>query len=104
MERLHVRDAVVADSSIWPRSFTLKEAVRRGEAVGPRRVGEALVTWIARVHEGRRTQDLLGASLDDDIADPAGGTRVEHEETADEIADLVARFVDLAWPPGVDPV
>lgn len=101
MERLHVRDVVVADAGAWPRTFTLKEAVRRGEAVGPRQPGEPLEGWLARVHEGRQTQELLGVSPDDDVADPTGGTRVEHEEMSDELADLISRFVDLAWPPTV---
>ncbi|MDQ2825788.1 MAG: hypothetical protein M3Y04_02285, partial [Actinomycetota bacterium] len=32
MAREHVREAVVLDPGLWPRTFTLKELVRRGEA------------------------------------------------------------------------
>lgn len=98
MERVHVRDVVVADPPMWARSFTLKEAVRRAETVGPRDADEPFTTWLARLHEGRRSQDLLGSSPDDEVADPVGGPLVEHEETAAELDDLVTRFVDLAWP------
>src|SRR5687768_8238326 len=42
MAREHVREAVVLDPSLWPRTFTLKELVRRGEAVGPRGQDETL--------------------------------------------------------------
>ncbi len=98
MERLHVRDLVVADPNLWPRSFTLKGAVRCAETIGPRGEDEPLSAWLQRLHSGRRSQDLLGTSSDDEVADPAGGPLVEHEETADELEDLVQRFVDLAWP------
>jgi protein-tyrosine-phosphatase len=98
MERLHVRDLVVTEPALWARSFTLKEAVRRAEEVGPRGADEPFAAWLARLHQGRRSQDLMGTSRDDDVADPVGGPLVEHEETAAELDDLVSRFVDLAWP------
>ena len=98
MERLHVRDLVVAEPALWPRCFTLKEAVRRGEAAGPRAADEPFPTWLARLHHGRRSQDLLRTSGDDEVTDPTGGTLVEHVDVADELHDLVVRFVDLAWP------
>ena len=105
MERLHVREAVVAVPSTWPRAFTLKEFVRRAGPVGARPRGEPLVTWIARVHEGRERSDLLGASSVDDLADPTGGTVAEHEDTVEELEALLAQVVQLAWPdpPGPEP-
>src|SRR5436190_8699294 len=36
MAREHLREAVLARPDIWPRAFTLKELVRRGEMIGPR--------------------------------------------------------------------
>src|SRR5262249_42932761 len=41
MERHHVREAVVLDPSAWSRTFTLKEIVRRAEALGGRGDDEA---------------------------------------------------------------
>ena len=35
MERKHVREAVVLRPEAWPRSFTLRELVRRGDADRP---------------------------------------------------------------------
>jgi protein-tyrosine phosphatase len=98
MERLHVRHVVLTVPSAWPYTFTLKELVRRGEAVGPRPAGASLTTWIARVHDGRDRRDLLGASPLDDLTDPTGGTLAEHEDTARELEDLLDRLVGLAWP------
>jgi protein-tyrosine phosphatase len=99
VERRHVREAVVLDPSAWPRTFTLKELVRRGETVGPRSDNEGIRAWLGRLHEGRQRSALLGASLEDDIADPSGNTFAEHDATARELADLVERFVRMAWPP-----
>lgn len=98
MERLHVRDLVVAAPSSWSKTYTFKELVRRGESSGPRGDGESLGAWLDRLHTGRRTADMLGSSPDDDVADPVGGTQIEHEETVAELDDLVQRFVALAWP------
>jgi protein-tyrosine phosphatase len=98
MERRHVREAVVLDPAAWPRTFTLKELVRRGEATGKRASGEVLHNWLARVHEGRQRSALLGASLEDDVIDPTGSAFADHDATARELLDLVGRFVQLAWP------
>ena len=53
MAREHVRHAVVADPAAWPRAFTLKELVRRGQETGPGGPGESLADWLARIHHGR---------------------------------------------------
>jgi len=50
------------------------------------------------VHEGRRSVELLGASTDDDVADPTESMLGDHDTTARELADLVDRLVELAWP------
>jgi protein-tyrosine phosphatase len=101
LERKHVREAVVLDPHAWPRAFTLKEVVRRGQAVGARRPDESWPRWLARVHAGRRRGDLLGSSPEDDVADPTGGTLEDYEATAAELDELLTRLVRLGWPPGV---
>ena len=58
MSRAHVRHAVVIAPEIWPRAFTLKELLRRGMETGPRRPGEPVADWLARVHEGRERVGL----------------------------------------------
>ena len=101
MERMHLREAVVRDPSAFRRAFTLKELVRRGEEHGVRRPGESQAAWLAAVHAGRRPTDLMGASGDDDVADPTTNLSVDHDSMAAEVDDLVLRLVDLLWPDGV---
>ncbi len=97
MARRHVREAVLVHLGAWPRTFTLKELVRRGEAVGPRRRGQTLADWLAEVHAGRRTADLLGDDPVDDVEDPIGAADHVYENTAAELDELVDRLVDMAF-------
>jgi len=99
MAREHVREAVVLAPAVWGRTFTLKELVRRGEAVGPRRPDEPLDAWLARTHQGRRVADLSGSSDTDDVADPIGLPRPSYERLADELEGLLDRLVRLAFVP-----
>lgn len=98
MAREHVRDAVTLAPESLPRAFTLKELVRRGEAIGPRRATEPLDGWLARAAAGRRAADLLGSSADDDVPDPIGAPIARYESVAAEVTALVTRAVELAWP------
>jgi protein-tyrosine phosphatase len=98
MERGHVREMVTLVPSAWPRAFTLKELARRGLSTGPRRAGEPIAAWVARVHAGRRPGDLLGSSRDDDIEDPSGNPLLDHQRLYEELEVLVRRVVSLVWP------
>jgi protein-tyrosine-phosphatase len=95
MARDHVREIVAANPAAWPRTFTLKEAVRRGERLGPRAWGEDLAAYVARLHAGRRPADLMGSSRDDDVEDPIGAPPSVYERTAAEIENLTDRLAGL---------
>jgi protein-tyrosine phosphatase len=97
MARVHVREAVVLRPQVWPRAFTLKELVRRGEEVGPRAAGQPLAEYLQKVHAGRSHADLLGDSTEDDVFDPIGSSRSVYEKTANELADLTDRLVALLF-------
>jgi len=103
MAREHVREAAVLNPAVWPRTFTLKELVRRGEAAGPRGSGESLADWLARLGQGRRIADLSGASPADDIADPIGQPRAAYERLAAELDDLLDRLVAVAFAGALAP-
>jgi protein-tyrosine phosphatase len=95
MARQHVREVALLDPGAWPRSFTLKELVRRGEVAGPRASGQSLEEWLAKVAADRTHADMLGASAIDDVADPIGGPLSMYESTAAELSALVASLVAL---------
>lgn len=103
MTREHVREVAVLDPSALARTFTLKELVRAGYDVGPRRPGDAVSAWLARVGAQRRREALLGVGHDPayDVEDPVGRPRAEYEHTATELEGLLERLVALVWPPGV---
>ncbi|MEJ7583878.1 MAG: hypothetical protein WKF43_07265 [Acidimicrobiales bacterium] len=96
MARMHAREAVVLDRGRFGRTFTLKEFVRRAEAVG-KRGEESFDHWLGRVAAGRRTVDLLGENPIDDVEDPIGRSDRVYERTAVELSTLIDRMVSLAW-------
>lgn len=97
MARDHLRYAAATEPGAWPRAFTLKELVRRGERIGPRLPGEPLSSWLSRVQAGRERASLLGDSPDDDVADPAGGPFRGYADTAGLLDRLVTSLAELGW-------
>ena len=98
MAREHARAVVDLLPQLFPRTFTLKDLVARGRSHGPRRPGEALDAYLARVGAGRSFGALAGASSADDIADPIGGDLLAHERCAAELEVAVTALADLVWP------
>ena len=97
MSRDHLRYAAATEPGVWPRAFTLKELVRRGEQIGPRPPSEPLSRWLSRVHAGRERTSLLGDSPDDDVADPAGGPLRAYADIAGLLDRLVKSLAGLGW-------
>jgi protein-tyrosine phosphatase len=97
MTREQLRHAVVVAPATWPRAFTLRELVRRGDLAGRREPGETLPGWLTRLHDGRSRTALLGDSAQDDIPDPIGGPLSGYEQAAAELWQLTGRLVDLCW-------
>jgi protein-tyrosine-phosphatase len=100
MAREHVRHAAVLLPEVWPRAFTLRELVGRGQESGARAPGEAVGEWLARVASGRRRGDLIGADTAQDVADPFGGPLRAYEATADLLGGLTRDLAALCWPDG----
>ncbi len=98
MARLHARAVVDGFPQLFPRTFTLKDLVVRGRSQGPRRPGEALDTYLARVGADRGFETLAGTNSADDIADPIGGDLPAHERCAAELEVAVTALADLVWP------
>jgi protein-tyrosine phosphatase len=97
MARDNLRYAVVTEPGAWPRAFTLRELIRRGEQVGPRPPGEPFSGWLSRVHAGRERTALLGDSADDDVPDPAGGPLSAYADVAGLLDRSLTRLAELGW-------
>ena len=93
MAREHVREVVVLDPPSLAKTFTLKELVRRAEALGPTPL--PFDRWLAHVGQGRQARQMLGASHDDDVADPIGQSDNVFLDTAGELDSLFDRLVPL---------
>lgn len=103
LAREHVRHAAVLLPAAWPRSFTVRELVRRSGQSGPRRAGEPLAGWLARAHHGRDRAGLLGEAAQDDVADPMGGPPHVVAAIAAELSELMGSLAWLGWGAGSSP-
>ena len=97
MARDNLRYAVVTEPGAWPRAFTLRELIRRGERIGPRPPGEPFSGWLSRAHDGRERAALLGDSAEDDVPDPAGEPLRAYADVARLLDRSVARLAELGW-------
>jgi hypothetical protein len=77
MERSILREAVVRNPSMWPKSFTMREFARRAQLNPPERDSETFTEWLAVVHGTRRREELLGIDSEDDVLDPGLGGDLE---------------------------
>lgn len=98
LTRQHLRETVTAVPTSFPRTFTLREIVRRGTQAGPRGAAEDLDAWLTRLHAERRHTDLMGESPDDDVVDPMGGTAADYRHMLAEVSGLTHTLRHLAWP------
>jgi protein-tyrosine phosphatase len=96
MEQRHIREAVLLQPDVFPRAFTLPDLVARAEATGPRGA-VPFPDWLAELGQDRRRVDVFRQDRRLEVADPIGGSRRAFRRTADQLADLLDRFVALAW-------
>jgi len=95
MSREHVRDVVGMTPTAWPKTFTLKDFVRRADKVGPPRLHQRVADWLGSVGEGRDPRDLLGADPEDEVPDPYGQRIKVWEQVVDELDDLISKVPRL---------
>ncbi len=98
MQRLHVREVVLADPPAFAKSFTLREIVRRGAERGGRSSLQSLPDWLRHLGEGRRHMDLIGDSALDDIHDPMGGKPKDYRVMLNDLETLTQGLHSLTWP------
>jgi protein-tyrosine-phosphatase len=97
MERMHVREVSVRAPELFGRTFTLPEFVDQADPFGPRGE-EPLLDWVTGVGQMRRPTDYLIEDVRSEVPDPMGQSGRAFRRIADQIDDLLARLVDLAWP------
>lgn len=96
MERFHVRELAVRYPQHLERCFTLKEFVRRTNAL-PREQGELLRVWTKRLSSKRSHSELLSDDSIDDIADPMGNTLSAFGHTATLLENNVNAVIEAIW-------
>jgi protein-tyrosine phosphatase len=98
MSRRHVQEAILLDPPCWPKAFMLKELVRRGAIIGPRRPDQGIRSWIDAAHGDRTRASLAHRSAADEVADPFGLSLDTYAATAVELARLTSQLGRLLWP------
>ena len=101
MERSILREAVVRNPSMWPKSFTMREFARRAQLNPPERDSETFAEWLAVVHGTRRREELLGTDSEDDVRDPGLGGDLEAFNAMISELDLLSHKVAqilTGWP------
>lgn len=93
MTRQQLRTVVGIDPAIWSRAFTLKELSRRSIASGPRIDGEDVAGWVRRTAGDRRAATMMAPDPGDDVADPFGRPRREHDAMVAELVQHVDAVV-----------
>ena len=98
MTRDHLRHVVALDRRAWPRTFTLRELVRRASSDGDPAAPDVR-TWAEALGASRVAREMMSNDPADDVADPHGLAYARYASTADELDALVRVLVALApWP------
>lgn len=92
MARDQARELVAADAEVWPRIFTLKQFSRWIQD-HPRPRRSAVGSWLDTAAADRPRTSVLGASDDDDVADPIGKPAEAWQRM---IADLTSALHPIA--------
>ena len=95
MTRTHVREIVADEPSAWPKTFTLRELVRRAIAAPP--TEDSFELWRNAVATGRRTADLMQTANDDDVVDPYRRGPAANESMVREVDALTDELI--SWGP-----
>lgn len=99
MAAQHVREAVALRPSLWPKTFTLKDLVRRTAQAGARRPDESLSAYLARCAESSALQDLASPNdTADDVEDPVGRGLQRYRECASELEALLDALLPRLLP------
>ncbi|MEO7804325.1 MAG: hypothetical protein ABIS18_08105 [Actinomycetota bacterium] len=97
MANAHLNETISRDPSLRPRTFTLKDFVRRARAMGQR--DGPMEGYLSALGRGRSLSEMASAlASDDDIEDPFGGPMSQYRECAIEIRSLVEDMIEHLYP------
>lgn len=99
MTRGHLRQLIEQDDELWPRCFTIKDFVRRGENV--RQAGTVVTApaLVQAVAKDRGSAGITGESAEDDVIDPMGRSTRVWTAVVRELAELAEQLAVLLAPP-----
>lgn len=93
LAREHVYQLIATDESVWPRTFTLVEVVRRSEQLADGGATfEQFGDWVAAMSDGRLSSQLLPGRSSDDIVDPYGRSRRRQRRMVRQVEELSVRL------------
>ncbi|MCU1392748.1 MAG: hypothetical protein JWM34_1176 [Ilumatobacteraceae bacterium] len=95
MTREHLRSVVASHPRTFPRTFTLRELLRRSSNWS--HPDATWDEWLERTAQGRKASDLMGDESDDDVSDPYGLGRAKVGATAADL-DLFTRQLASTAP------
>lgn len=97
MARAQARELVAADPGAWPRIFTVKQFAR-WVSQRPWSRDSPLGSWLDREAASRSKGSILGASVDDDIADPVALPAAAWRQMVSELTDNLTEIVATLSP------
>ena len=89
-----LRAVVANDATLWPRTFALRQLVRRSASIRPRAADQDPSAWIAQFHEGRTVRDTVG-EVALEVDDPTGHSTRRHRELAEQFDVMFHRLTAL---------
>lgn len=101
MTREHVREIVGISPDAWSKTFTLKDFVRRTQAIAPPRRHQRFADWLGLVGAGRTPQDVLGSSPDDEVSDPFGQRTKVWDRVIEDLDDLISQLPAILGAKGM---
>jgi protein-tyrosine-phosphatase len=103
MAREHVREIVAISPEAWPKTFTIKDFVRRAERSGPPGRHQRFADWLESIGAEREPYDALGTNPGDEVPDPYGQRAKVWNRVIEDLDDLVSAIAATVPIGGGDP-
>lgn len=95
MTREHVREVVAISPDAWPKTFTIKDFIRRAERGGPPGRHQRFSDWLESIGAEREPYDALGTNPGDEVPDPFGQRAKVWTRVIDDLDDMVSAIAAI---------